>query len=331
LFEAAWHILTPELIAQPLAPAGAEFLGSLASTSVGHFLPDREILDEVIAVMQRDADPSAALLPLWRLQELAAERRRQDSAPLVAERLGQALAGAFPLRLIAPLLGDMRDRWPKGRLVRLQALLVERAAALGVDVSDLAEVGRLQPALGQLLGSADLDHLSQLEYLCFLRRNPTAWLAQADDVLELARDPSMEKLLADRPDLLLQPRSAPIYVGTRGVWLKDTCITQMPERVDVIASRAEQGEGFEVVVGVQRVWFTANPNKIADELERWLRIYFGEFLPQVPRQALRRNADASRRLWRANAVPCPECRRLAVPIVGEVGVRIVETEVQLAS
>ncbi len=331
LLDAAWHILIPEILGQPLSQAGADFVGSLAATSVGHFLADPEVLEETIVAMQRHASDSAALLPLWRLQELDAERRREDPVPLVVERLGQALAGEFPLRLITPLIGDLRDRWPKGRLIRLQALVIERAAAIGVDAADLAEVGRLQPALGQLLGSGDHDHLSQWQCLCYLRSRPTAWLAQADHIFDLARDPTAEKLLADRPDLLLLPRSAPMYVGTRGVWLKDVCITQMPERVDVVTTRSQEGEGFEVVVGVQRVWFTANPNKIADELERWLRFYFGEFLPQVPQQALRRNAEASRRLWRANALPCPECRRPAVPIVGEVGVRIVETEAQLAS
>jgi hypothetical protein len=116
-------------------------------------------------------------------------------------------------------------------------------------------------------------------------------------------------------------RNAPIQVGTRGVWLKDACITAMPSQVDVVARRHADGEGFEIVAGPQRVWFTANPNEIADDLETWLRYYFRDLLPQVAAEHARASSAAGLKLRRANAVACPECRQLMLPIAGEVGLR----------
>jgi hypothetical protein len=129
-------------------------------------------------------------------------------------------------------------------------------------------------------------------------------------------------MLGERPDMLLLVRSAPIEVGTRGVWLKDACITEMPKQVDVRAARHAGGEGFEVVAGPQRIWFTANPNEIADEFEDWLRFYFRDFLPTVAAEHARPSGAAGVRLRRGNAIACPECRQPVVPISGEVGLRV---------
>jgi hypothetical protein len=330
LLNATWQVLVPELIAQPLTDDTRRFLGSLAATRAHRFIPDDEVLDQTMAAIERQAPGDPALVAMWRLQEAVVEERGEDPVPLLADRLSQAFAGTLPLRLVGALFAELREQWPKGRLLRLQALAAARTADAGFDDADLADILRVQPGLRAALGGADSDQLAQLRLLWSQRTRWPAWLKDAETVFELALKPDAEQVLADRPDLLLWPQTGPIYVGTRGVWLKDVCITQLPPQVDVVSSRWQHGEGYEIVIGTQRVWFSANPNKIADELERWLRFYFTEFLPQLTKARPPRTG-AAMRFWRSNSVACPECHRPCVAISGEVGMRVPDAEAQLAS
>lgn len=330
LLNAAWQVLVPELIAQPLTDTSRAFLGGLAATRANRFVPDDETLDQTLDAIQRQAPGDPALVALWRLQEATLDERGEDPVPLLADRISQAFAGTLPLRLVGALFSQLREQWPKGRLLRLQALVCARAADAGFEAADLADILRVQPGLRAVLGGADIDHLSQLRLFWSQRARWPAWIKDAETVFDLALNPAAEKILAERPDLLLLPGAASIYVGTRGVWLKEVCITQLPAQVDVVPSRWQHAQGYEIVLGTQRVWFSSNPNQIADELERWLRFYFTEFVPQLGKARPPRTSGATR-FWRANAAPCPECHRPVVAIPGEVGLRVPDAEAQLAS
>jgi len=205
--------------------------------------------------------------------------------------------------------------------LRLQALLAERAAELGLEMVDVTDLVRLQPALGPLLGTGDLEHLAQLRLLWRHRSAWPRWLERAESIFDVARTRAAEKVLAERPDLLMLVRNAPIHIGTRGVWIKDACLTHLPPQVEVMAQRHAGGEGYEIIAGGQRVWFTSDPRGIADDLEDWLHFYFRDFLPQTAAEHARPSTAAGAKLRRGNAVPCPECSQPVVPLSGDVGLR----------
>lgn len=329
LLAAGWEVLVPELLAKPLDGTGIAFLGSLAAASAGQYLPDEEVLEEAEQAMQRASASDPALPPLLRLREAHVAAHDEDAVPHLAERFGQALAGTLTLRVVAPLLAELPERWPQGRLLRLRTLACARAVDAGLEDAELAELVRAQPALRTFFGGADHEHLKKLQSFWALRARWMDRLHDADSVFDLAQDRAAEKTLADRPDLLIMSRVAPIYVGTRGVWLKDACLTEKPDQVAVVQSRWQHGDGYEIVAGSQRVWFSKNPGVIADELEQWLQFYFTDFLPQLAKA--RPPRASATKLWRANATRCPECHRLVVPIAGELGVRVPDVEAQLAS
>jgi hypothetical protein len=247
---------------------------------------------------------------------------REDPVPAALALMDHVFAGDAPARCLGPVLGDVKESWPRGRLLRLQVNLAARAVEAGLELADLADLVRVQPALGPILGVVDPDHLAQLRLFWKMRSSWPRWLDRADNVFDLARHPDGEKALAERPDMLLLVRSAPIEVGTRGVWLKDACITEMPRQVEVRAARHAGGDGFEVVAGPQRIWFTANPHEIAEDFEVWLRFYFRDFLPAVAAEHARPSGPAGMQLRRGNAIACPECRQPVVPITGELGLRV---------
>jgi len=330
LIAAAWDVLVPDFLAQPLPEAAVAFIGSLATATHGHFFPDDDVLQETVDAVKNAASDGPALAALYRLQDANAVQHGEDETIRLAERIGDALAGNMPLRLLGPLLADPEERWPRGRLLRLQALVCGKAADLGLQDADFVDFARAQPALRVVFGSGDLDHLAQLRLFCALRQRWPTWIRQANNVFDLVADPASETLLADRPDLLFASRHAPIYVGTRGVWLKDVCLTEQPRQIAVVQSRDDRGSGYEIIAGNQHVWFSANPNKIADELEIMLKFYYVDFLPQWTKAPAPRTAAATR-VWRANATACPECHRPVVPVAGEVGLRAAEPEEQLAS
>jgi serine/threonine protein kinase len=324
LVDLAWTALVPSLLEQLPNEESGRFLASLAETSrtQGSRSARREVVEEVLETVkgapQGAVQPWPALAAVWRLQIADLEASAQDPMPAFVDLVEHVFTGEAPARCLGPVLDEIKEGWPRGRLARVQAILMARAAELGLEIADLANLVRVQPALAPLLGAGDLDHLAQLRLFWRMRASWPRWLERADNIFDLARAGG-ERTLSERPDLLLLVHKAPIYVGTRGVWLKEVCIAELPAKVDVAALRHAGGEGFEIVLGKQRVWFSANPNEIADELEDWLRFYFRDFLPQVAAEQARPSGAAGAKLRRANAIACPECRQLVLPIVGEVG------------
>jgi hypothetical protein len=328
LIDLAWSELVPTLLEEALDAASCRFLGALAETSRGYGDPDARqegfaaVLEAVERSPQRGALPWPELAAVWRSYLGDLHELGEDPAPAAIMLMEHVFTGDAAARSLGPVLSDVKDSWPRGRLLRLQVNLAARAVEMGLELADLADLVRVQPALGPILGVGDADHLVQLRIFWKMRSSWPRWLDRADNVFDLARHPEGEKTLAERPDLLLLVRSAPIEVGTRGVWLKDACITEMPKQVEVRPARHAGGDGFEVVAGPQRIWFTANPHEIAEDFEAWLRFYFRDFLPMAAAEHARPSGAAGVKLRRGNAVACPECRQPVIPIGGEVGLRV---------
>jgi hypothetical protein len=326
LVDLAWTALVPSLLEQPLDETSGRFLESLAeiSRTQGSREGRREVVEELVESLKGAAQRPAVIWPvlaaLWRLQMADLQASGEDPVPALVDLMEQVLRGDVPARALGPVLEEIKESWPRGRLARVQAIVIARAAELGLEIADIADLVRTQPALAPLLGAGDLDHLTQLRLFWRLRASWPRWLERADSVFDLARS-GAEKTLGDRPDLLLLVHKAPIYVGSRGVWIKDVCIGDMPAKLDVAAARHAGGEGFEIVAGRHRIWFSAKPNEIADELDDWLRFYFRDFLPQVAAEHARPSGAAGAKLRRANAAACPECKQPVMPILGEIGLR----------
>src|SRR5262249_14893731 len=155
------------------------FLGSLAASSLGQYIPDDDVFHDCVAAIERDPAHETDLVPFWRLELEAAQAAGDDPVPLVVERAAVGFAGSIPLRLLSPLLSELRDRWPKGRLLRLQALLCAKIADASLDDADLGDLLRVLPALGTLLGNTDVDHLGQFVQLWRLRSRWAALLDKA--------------------------------------------------------------------------------------------------------------------------------------------------------
>ncbi|MCS7046614.1 MAG: hypothetical protein NZO58_09685, partial [Gemmataceae bacterium] len=331
LLDAAWHIVIPELLSRPLTDAATGFLEALVATDEPGFLPDADVVEAAWAAVQRDRPQSPALAGLLRRRLAHRADELGDLVAAASEVIVQALAGKIPLRAAHQALARALEEASPEIVRRLRVLTCAHAAALGLSSNDLTDLLHTKYTFGPVLAGADLDYLRQVRHLASLAGRLPTDLPKADSVLDLAADAHRAELLARYPDVLLLDRAAGIRVGTRGVWLKDLCVTEQPSRVDVVAARGPDGPGFEIVVGHQRAWFSSDPRLVATHLERWLRFYFVEFLPQAARPTRQRSSEASRRLWRANCVVCSECHRRFVPIAGEVGLRLTEGETVLTS
>jgi hypothetical protein len=70
--------------------------------------------------------------------------------------------------------------------------------------------------------------------------------------------------------------------------------------------------------------FFRNPEVLVSRLERWCRFYFLEFVPLVADVYGWQAPDVAAVLRAWGAVPCPDCHRLLLPVVGKVGVPLQE-------
>src|SRR5205823_14746861 len=91
----------------------------------------------------------------------------------------------------------------------------------------------------------------------------------ANTVFELAVDPDEGKLLARFPDLLLVQRAslhtaggqsitADVLLCGRGVVVQDALFKERPRTVEILARTGMVPAGYDLVVGVQQFWVTAD-------------------------------------------------------------------------
>jgi hypothetical protein len=105
------------------------------------------------------------------------------------------------------------------------------------------------------------------------------------------------------------------------VWYQGVCVGSYGPDMDVYVRHTDGDHPFEVVVGPQTIPCEKNPRGHLDELKGWLHYYFLEFLPRL-RGAAPPIQESDHRIWLANKVACPSCRRPLVPCPGDVGIAL---------
>jgi hypothetical protein len=121
---------------------------------------------------------------------------------------------------------------------------------------------------------------------------------------------------------LLAVRGMPILVCGRGIWFADVWLTRMPRVFEVLTRRSHDEPGFNLVIDSHRFTYAEHPGELAEQVERWCRYYFREFLPQAGGLVAARATDVIRRLMTRNGVACPECHKLVIPRQGDVGLTL---------
>lgn len=329
LSDVAWQNLTPHIFSVP-SPEGIEFLGALARQSQGLGRPrvrQHAVAEALQAVRRHPPTPAApaALFELARLFIEDAQQTDDDVIAVLADVAESCFQGAFPLAVLDLLLEDAAEAGVRGwkrQGPRLQALLLQAAFAAGLELADLAFLAPAYPHLARAWGTNDWERVAQLRLVALWRtRRPWESCGEATTLFEVARDRGAADMILSRtPDLLLQGSRADIALGSRGVWFQNACFSSRPGKVEVV-QRSQRGDGYDLVVGQERFGYSRNPRDIANELERWFKFYFDEFLPQSAAMQQRTAGDGLKRLWARNASPCPECRRTLLARLGEVGLR----------
>ena len=272
LLRHAWTLLAPRLHENGFFPQDSAFLAGLAHvTPAGAFRQERAILLASLVKRTEDAvaagrGPPSHLAALRRFMVEDAAAGGTDPVPLVADQLARCFDGRLPLAYAQHLLAAWTcDWWTRGNLVRLRALLCDRAFEAGFEVRNLLDAGRTAPALGDVLGVGDPAGLAALRLLWADRpTRPWDHCGPARTVFELATDPARADLLGRHPDLLLwqrepswivaadggeEPmRDAEILLCAGGVWLQEVRFTAAPAVVEV----TRKSLGFELVLGGRR-------------------------------------------------------------------------------
>jgi hypothetical protein len=248
----------------------------------------------------------------------------------VVEAVSAAFSGKNPLtfadQLVAGLSGGPKQTaWSSGLQDRLRVLLVNAAFEAGLELNDLQDLGSAYPSLAAALDLKDFDALICLRYLWSLEADrPWERCGKASTVFDLAADDEQAETLLDRyPGLLLAVRGLPIFLTGRGLWCKNVCLREKPTEVELV--KLPRGEGYHLVVGGKELWFDQTPERLVEELKRWVLYYFLEFQPNLRRFPVLRWGTGMQRLAGKNAVACPQCGRLLLPCLGEVGINMEET------
>jgi hypothetical protein len=330
LVRAAWDLLVPDILDEPLNRAEWELLYGLArlGREPGLPLPGMDLLTECCEAVGKSGrvEPLAARC-LAELSRLYVEELRdagQDAVSYLADQLGACFEGRASLLLFRQLvrhLSATRKDWTRGEVQRLRVLLAARAYESGLGIDDVLDLGRLDPAAKSLLGLEDRWRWGQLELLWSMgpRR---AWqgVGPALSVFDLAeRAHEAEALLEQYPDLLLSVRKQQLHVTARGVWVLGQMIHAYIPDDRISWEWSEAQRIFLIDVGPHRLRIARGARELVVELKAWLKFYFRDFLPRFP-TARRPTTEAGQKMWQTLRAACPECGRAMVPCVGEVGI-----------
>lgn len=337
LIDAAWTKVVPSLAEAEWTEQGGAFLGGLARSSLGRGRAAKRegMVKLALTFLESTRLQTPRILPLLAaLHRLAAEDQAQlgeDGVTYLAEQAARTFHDGLPLAFTEVLLGDLfgeasesaHASWSRGRLRRLQALLIERAIASGLEAADLVEMARVAPTFGAALGCNDLDRLAKMRLVWSMCGDqPWRRLGATATVFDLAHDVEEgEVALEAQADLLLVSRQSGVVVGSDGVWFKDACFTTLPRQVEVISRRLYNEDGFDLIAGQHRFWFAQDPTDLADQLQQWLLFYFRDFAPKLAGEKQGSVTEAGRRLFASNVLSCPRCRREFVPGVGRLGLQ----------
>ena len=334
----AWGFIAPEMHRPDFSREDAEFLASLAVTSIGRGSPEfREMALERCCKMAREelkenAVPPRDLAALRCLELDDCLRLGRDPVPILADEIAACLSAELPLPYAEQLLevwpSEVRDR---GQRARLRILLVARAFEIGLEASDLNELGKVSAALGQAYASEDLDGLSRLRWLWNGKQSrPWRKNGSATTVFDLARYPALGgQFLEARPDLLLfQPMSAgndaesgaPILICEEGIVYRDIVVSDPKTPITVRAKSLLNGGGYELSIGKERLHFKQEPALLARRLRGWVRYLFRDLLPGAIEWTEKSAPAKLRPLMLQKTIACPECGETFYPLRGEVGI-----------
>jgi hypothetical protein len=331
LVKAAWKLLVPEMLQDDMGRRAWGFLRGLLEISerVRHPRVKLDLLlecgEEASEAARTDDLARACLARLSRRCIADMRSARQDPFDFVVTLAAECFKGKLPLLFLSELLenfaGKERTNWKKSDLNRLVIQVAHTAFSADVEIEDWFNLGRAFPVLNAVLTLEQRWHWVQF-YALWLQRNHRPWdkVGPALTMLDLVKSPAeYDDLLSYYPDVLLFIARANLVLGTRGVWIEGVCVTAFPAGAELSVQRSS-GE-YELSVGAIKIRCADNPKPHLDDMKRWLRWYFSDFLPTVVNLA-RPLAESRHRMWQLGKVACPECGRALVPCLGDLGVAV---------
>jgi hypothetical protein len=109
-----------------------------------------------------------------------------------------------------------------------------------------------------------------------------------------------------------------IVVSGRGVSVGGKLFTEPVRTIEV----RPHTNGSVLTIGDERISVSGDGDTLGMEIERWMRYYFGEFVPMVAEVYRWRSPHAASILRAWGTVPCPECRQPFLARLGEVGIAV---------
>ncbi|MBI1831287.1 MAG: hypothetical protein HYR84_07555, partial [Planctomycetes bacterium] len=330
LLKAAWNQLVPSILRDKKKGRKAwSFLHSLLEYSEG--LAEIKVSADLLldccekASDAAKTDPCAALCLAAFSQRYLAELREagEDYDHFLTTLAGECFKGKLPLSFLSDLLenfhGAERSHWKKIDLNRVPMLIAHQAFLADVNLEDWLSLGRAFPILHAVLNLESRSHWQRFFALWHQRhRKPWEDVAPAMVMLDLAAAPAEhEELLAHYPDVLLYVPTANLVIGTRGIWIEGVCVTSYRPGTTIATDRGTSA--YELQIGELRIRCAENPRAYLDDIKRWLRWYFQEFLPTVP-TGQRPLAESRHRMWQLDKTACPDCARPLVPCPADLGV-----------
>jgi hypothetical protein len=334
--ERAWSKLVPLLHDKGFSMSDSRFLAGLAIETMGRpgAAKRGRGLERILAITEKAAASRPNVL-----HQLAAIRALSisdavdsgdDPVKLTATQIGRCIDGRLALPYADKLLSQWRHEWrTRSNLTRLRLLLLDRAFEAGFEVRDLLAAGQTAPDLGRVLGTDDPGELARLRLLWSLRpRRPWDRCGDAETAFGLAVSAAGGRILAAHKDLLLY-RSAPtsrkrdaetleIVVSGRGIAIAGKLFTEPVRAIEV----RPHDDGSMLIIGDERIPIRGDGDALGLEIERWMRYYFGEFVPMVAEVYRWRSPHAASILRAWGTVPCPECQQPFLARIGEVGIAV---------
>ncbi len=324
----AWTLMIPRMEASAFSPEDFAFVAALALTSIGHGQPISRaailarVVNDTEKAVTAGTVPVTHLAALWRLVMEDKARMGDDPVQLAVDQAGRSLEGELPLSFAEKLLAHPENLL-KGLScqTRLRILLCDRAFEAGFEVRDLTKLANAAPFLAQALRVSDTNGLAGLRLLWSLRpRRPWDDLGPADTAFELAARAREDNLLLEKyPDLLLAAGDGrELYLCSRGLVFRGEVFTQFPRSIEV--KRKWIFGGFELIVGDRRFQCVQDPGPIVQQMERWFRYYFGDWVHQVKDVFNWRSPGLPPNFRLEKTYACPGCRRELCPRTGHLAI-----------
>ena len=284
-----------------------------------------ECCEEAREAAGTDELARACLTRLSRRSSGRNARVRMDPFDFVLTLATECFQGKLPLLFLSELLENFaskeRSNWKKSELNRLTIQLAAAAFSAEVDIEDWFNLGRVYPVVGAVLNLEQRWHWVQF-FALWVQQNRKPWEAvgPALTVLELVQSPAeYDDILSYYPDALLYIAKANLVLGTRGAWIEGVCVTAFPAGAELSVQRISGAH--ELLIGAIKIRCADNPRPHLDDIKRWLRWHFNDFLPTVVNLA-RPLSESRHRMWQLGKVACPECNRPLVPCLGDLGVAV---------